>query len=443
MEFIARLRGKVGSILRWFWHLSLFKKLAIISVLLIIGWFGYPRVFGQKNNQPQYQTAQAERGTFILSVTASGTISSSNTVSITTSATGIVSTVYVQNGDTVAEGQKIADITLDQDSQQRQTAAWASYLASQNTLNSAKAKMNSLQSALFKANQAFVTDRGISNPSDAQKADPKYIEENAEWLQAEADYNNQAGVISQAEAALSSAWLSYQQTSASIKAPTAGTITNFTLSPGVSITDSNDQGSSTTSNTTTASSQTVGAITIPGGRIQASVNLSEIDVVTVKSGQKVTLTLDAFPDKTFTGKVASIDTNGSVSSGVTTYPATITLDSGLPNIYPNMAVSVKIITSIKNDVLLVPSGAVQTQNGQSSVRVMKNGAVQDVIVETGEANDTQVEIVSGLSEGDTVIAGQTGGGTNQQGSGSPFSGFGGRGGGGQRIFIQGGGGGRR
>src|SRR5262249_25065532 len=157
------------------------------------GWFVFFQ-FASKDTAQQYQTATVERGTLITSVTSSGTVSSGSSASITTQASGVVSEVYVKNGDYVNQGDKIALLTLDPTSEQKQEAAYASYLSAQNGLNDANAKLNSLQSALFKANQAFVTDRGVINPSDQQKADPKYIEENADWLQAEADYKNQQSV---------------------------------------------------------------------------------------------------------------------------------------------------------------------------------------------------------------------------------------------------------
>src|SRR5207237_1103020 len=116
--------------------------------------------------------------------------------------------------------------------------AYAAYASALSTLNAAKSKMNSLQSTLFKANQTFLTDKGSSaTPSDAQKADPKYIEENADWLQAEADYKNQAAVITSAQAALNSAAIALQATQDSIViAPISGTIANFSTFVGDKVT---------------------------------------------------------------------------------------------------------------------------------------------------------------------------------------------------------------
>ena len=145
--------------------------------------------------------------------------------------------------------------------------------------------------------------------------------------------------------------------------------------------------------------------------------------------------MDAFSDKSFTGKVAAIDTNGSITSGVTTYPVTIVFDSALSTIYPNMAVSVTIITDIKDNVLLVPTASIQTSNGASTIRIRKNGQIESVNVEIGSSNDTQIEIISGVSVGEEVITGQTGAATttSSEQSTSPFGGRGFGGGGGVRI----------
>jgi macrolide-specific efflux system membrane fusion protein len=298
--------------------------------------------------------------------------------------------------------------------------------------------MNSLQAALFEANQTFVNGAGTQNPNTS---DPTYIIQRANWLQAEADYTNQQNVISQAQAALNSASLALSLVSNTITAPISGTVLSLTLTPGLPIAGSTNV-SSETNGSNTSSSQTVGNITLVGGSQQAEVALSEIDVPKVKVGQKVTMTLDAFPGKTFTGKVSTIDTNGSVSSGVTTYPAVITFDIAPKAMYPNMAVSATIITDVKNDVILVPSAAIQTANGESQVRVMRNGQVTAVPVEAGEQNDTQTEIISGIREGDIVVTGVTNQNTSQ-GSQQNTSPFGGRGFGGGAFRPGGGSGGGR
>lgn len=425
----------MGKILGFFrWTLASKLRLAIFVIILaVVGYFGYKN-FIAKPPAPQYQTAQATKGTLVNSVSASGNITNANNVSITIQASGAVKDVFVKNGDSVTAGQTLATLTLDQVSQQKQAAAYATYLTDKNALDSANAKYNSLQNTLFTANQKFINDavaRGLLT------SDPTYIEENATWLQAEADYKNQAGAVSAAQTSLAAASLNIAQLSSTITAPVSGIVKGLTIAPGsiVTVTSSSSNATST--------SQVLGSI-YQKGSIQAQVNISEIDAPKVKESDKVTMTLDAFPDSTFTGRVASINTNGVVSSGVTSYPAVISFDSGTERIYPNMAVTAKIITNVKNNVILVSSAAVSTgQNNQITVRVLKNGQVQTVPITVGDSNDTQTEVTSGINEGDTVVTGVVSAAQRTGGSGttSPFGGrgFGGFGGGG--AVIRGGGGG--
>lgn len=412
------------------------KKLAIgllvVAIIGIVGW----NIFGPKDASTQYQTATATKGTLIESVTASGTVSVANKVSVTTAASGVVKQLFVKSGDTVAQGDKIAEITLDNNGQQRQTAAYAAYLASQNTINSDQANINTLQSTLFKTNQAFVNDRGVANPTDQQKADPVYIEENDAWLAAQAAYINQQSVIAKDQASVSNAYAAYQEDSSIITAPAAGTIADVQVAPGMQI------GSSTSTSTTTTNLQTVANIKTEG-QMSVVVDTAEVDVAKVQVGQKVTLTFDSLPNQTFTGTVLGINTTGTTSSGVTTYPTTIVLDSPEDSIYANMSVTANIVTKVDKDVIMVPSASVQSSNGQDFVRILQNGQVASIPVTTGDANDTQTVITSGISDGQTVVTGVTAPTTSSTSTGaSPFSGglrgFGGAGG---AVFRTGGGGG--
>ncbi len=373
----------------------------------------------------QYQTTQATKGTLVTSVSASGTISSGNSVAITTQATGVVGNIDVKNGERVNLGDKLADITSDRVSAQKQAAAWASYLSALDQLQNVQNDLNTLQETEFSTNQKFISDaiaRGLA------ATDPTYIEENASWKAAETSYKNQQNVIAQAQAGVSSAWLSYEQISPVVTAPASGIITNLNLTPGQTI-ESN------------SGSQSLGTITLNPGQLQAVVNVSEIDVTGISIGQQATLTLDAFPGKTFTGRVAAINPNGLVSSGVTSYPTTITLDTTNSHIYHNMAVSANIITKIDSGVITVPSEAVQTINGQSYIRELKNNQVIQVQIVAWDSNDTETEITSGIKEGTSVIIGTTapaGASGGTQGT-SPFSGT--RGGGfGRGVILRGGGG---
>jgi RND family efflux transporter MFP subunit len=374
----------------------MFRKKIIIPLILVLAlgiaaW----RIFGNKTAVPQYQTAVAEKGTLVSTVSASGSVTTGSSQKITTSATGVVSGVYVKVGDKVYKGQKIADISLDQNSLQQQASAWSSYLGAKNQLASAQTNRYNLQATEFAANQKFINDAVERN---LDTTDPTYIQENAAWLAAEANYINQASVIAQAQISVDSALYTYQGVSSTITAPSSGTVSGLYLAPGLALTSSSNSTSSTST-----SFQVVGTILPDAGQIQAQVSISETDAVNVKAGQKATLILDSFPEKTFTGKVLVVNTAGAVSSGVTTYPAVIAFDSVENGILPNMGVNATIITNIKNDVVLVPSAAVITSNNQSQVRLLNNGQLTTVDVTAGGSNDTQTEIISGIIAGDTVV----------------------------------------
>jgi macrolide-specific efflux system membrane fusion protein len=412
------------------------KKVLIVIAVLAVGFVGYSIFGGQKQNT-SYQSATVEKGTLIVSVSESGQVSSANNTSVSTQMSGVVQNVYVRNGDIVKQGDKIADLELDQISQQKQQAALANYLQAKTTLANAQSQLYTLQSKMFAANQTFINGKGTANPITD---DPNYVQQNADWVAAEADYKNQQGVIVQAQTALSSASLSYQQSSSTVVAPISGTVIGLSVQSGSVIASSNTSSTSTSSTSTSSSGSSGSSTKIASiktaGNPLISVNLSEVDVPNIKVGQKTTLTFDALPNKTFTGHVFSIDTSGSVSSGVTTYPTILQLDDANDSILPNMSVTANIITKTKDNILLVPSSAVHTTNETSTVQILQNGQPVSIDVTIGDASDSQTEIVSGLTEGQTVIVGSTTSTTSSSGS-SPFSstrGFGGGiGGGGTRV----------
>lgn len=88
------------------------RAIVVIAILLVIGFFAYKQFFAKSQNIT-YQTALAEKGTLVSSVTASGQVLTANIVSISTTATGVVKEVFVKDGDQVAVGQKIMEVTLD------------------------------------------------------------------------------------------------------------------------------------------------------------------------------------------------------------------------------------------------------------------------------------------------------------------------------------------
>ncbi len=428
MKFLQSIFSTAQKARASFLQASLIKKIIITIILVVAGWYGYSQFFQQSEETVLFQTSPVEKGTIIVSVTASGQVSSTNNATVNTQSSGVVSKIYASNGTYIKAGDPIAEITLDQSAQQKYTQALASYQSAQNNLASAQSKQLSLQAAMFNKWDTFkeLAESGTYQNSDgtpnyANRALAEFHIPEKEWLAAEADFKNQTKAISQAQTALSSSWLSLQQSSPIIYAPISGTVTGFSLQVGSVIAS---QGTSNNSTDTTASSKQVASI-FTTANPTVTVNLTEIDVTKVAIGDKVTVTLDAFIDITYTGKVLSIDTVGSVSSGVTNYPTVVALDVQNTEILPNMSASATIITDTKHNVLMVPISAVQTAEGESTIRVMKNGVSTPVTVTLGLSSDTQTEIISGLSEGDEVITSTTAATSTSTQTSSPFSPFGG------------------
>lgn len=399
-----------------------------MSILLIagIGYGAYGK-FSPKKAQPQYQTAAVEKGTLVVAITASGQVSSANSATISTNASGVVTNVFVKDGDRVKVGDAIAELEYDLEGKQRAASAYASYQSAKNSFESAKANLYTSQSDLFTKWDAF---KDLAENSTYQNADgspktenrtlPEFITTNDNWLASEAKYKIQQATILQSQTALNSAWLSYQQSNSTILAPISGTVNGLSLQKGSVLT-------AQSSTTGTATSQKVASVktdTEP----TIGFNLTEIDAPKITIGNKATVTFDAFPGKTYTGNVISIDTIGGTSSGVTSYPAVIKLDTVIAGLFSNMSATANIITATKSDVLLVASSAVKTQNGEHTIQVMKNGQPTAVSVEVGLSSDTQTEIVSGAVEGDVVVTNTM---TQSNGTGtqtrSVFSTFGGGG----------------
>jgi membrane fusion protein, macrolide-specific efflux system len=386
MKFIKSLLARTKGIKNWFMGRSIVVKALIVLVILGIGWFGYKKITGAGSQKTQYQTSQVEKGTIVSTISASGNIISSNITNITTQASGTVKKVYVNDGDKVYKGQKLADVELDPAGADNLAQAYSSLISAQVGLDSAN---NSNRSAQASANSVLDQLQGHATDETFAQKDTR--------TRAEVTRDNAWDGIKVAQARLAAANLDFQVSSPIITAPVAGTVRSVTIAEGMNLGAAENASGGRTS-------QRVATIATVGNPL-ATFDISEIDVSNIKPGQKVTITIDSITDTTFTGKVVSVDRVGSTSNNVTTYPAIVQFDTSSDKILPNMAATANIIIETKTDVLVAPSVAIQNQNGQYTARVLRNGTEVSKPVEVGISSDTQTEILSGLSEGDTVITG--------------------------------------
>ena len=400
----------------------------------------------------RYITGTAANATLITSVSGSGNVVADQTVQVNPSITGTVQNLSVHLGDTVKQGDTL--FTIKNDSLDVTVAkAKITLLQAQQAVLTAEAQLQSDQAnytnlqedagqakasaSLTQANQAVATaqenltnDQNTLNAANSGAANYAALQQKVQDDQnalssAQANLsvanitNDQAKVTASAsinaakqkvatdQIAIQAAQntvsadqtdLTNQQNTANgrtVTAPISGTITTMNLANG------NQLGSSTSSS---SSSSSTPMVISDLSALKASVNVNEVDAPSVKVGQKVTMTFDAITGLTLTGKIEKIDTVGTVTSGVVSYPTTIDFDSIDSRVRPGMSMSAEITTSVLQDVLTVPSSAVKSSaDGTSYVQIMQNGVPQQVTVQVGASNSTQTQITSGLSSGDSIV----------------------------------------
>lgn len=149
----------------------------------------------------------------------------------------------------------------------------------------------------------------------------------------------------------------------------------------------------------------------------ATIPFNEVDISKVKIGQKVTATFDAIEGLEITGKVISMDLIGTVTSGVVNYNVKVGFDTNDDRIKPGMSTNVSIATNIAQDILMVPTSAIKSTNGNYYVQLAPSGskttngntgveltsAPTQAEITKGISDDINTEIKSGLVEGDIIV----------------------------------------
>lgn len=149
--------------------------------------------------------------------------------------------------------------------------------------------------------------------------------------------------------------------------------------------------------------------------LEMTLSIDELDISTVEVGQAVQITADAVEGKTFTGTVTKVSVAGTTSGGITSYPVTVRIDEA-DELLPGMNVDAEIVLEEAADTLAIPSSAVTRGSGNTSLVLVTqdspsaaNAVEQEapegyayVQVETGISDDSYVQILSGLQEGDTA-----------------------------------------
>jgi len=215
-------------------------------------------------------------------------------------------------------------------------------------------------------------DMALGDVEQARNAYNRYLDQTEEIAAAEANVQALQNTIDQAR----------------ITAPFAGTVTEISAVSGELV---------------STGTQAVRIDNLEN--LMVDIYVSEVDINKVAIGQPAVLTFDALPNQEYTGFVESISSAGTDESGVVEFRVSVKMDGVDDAVKPGFTTVVSIITSEEQDAVLVPTQAIQTQNGGPVVmRVNKDGSVTAVPIELGAVSDTKTQVINGeIAVGDQVV----------------------------------------
>jgi len=318
-------------------------------------------------------TAIVSAETFEKDISASGTLTPAVKDSLSFAASGTVTEIFVEVGDVVEAGTVLATIdTLQLD---------AALATAEANLATAKAQLASAQES----------DDGSTTAASQITARERAVEV------AQANYDV-------AEANLANA---------NLVTPNGGLITAINIAVGDTVSVSGGSGSGSAGGMSAGGGQMGGGTSTAssGGAFeligtdswQITVNVSESNIQQIAVGNQVEITGDTLSETAF-GIVSEIALLPSASGNTVVYPVVISVTGTPDGLYDGISVTTRIIYKRRIDVLSIPAAAVTTaEDGSTTVeRVEEDGSTTTVVVEVGEASGTNVEIISGLAEGDSV-----------------------------------------
>lgn len=379
------------------------KTLVIVAVAAIAALAVWLLSGGKKEEKITFDTAAVAPANIMNSITATGTIEPVTSVTVGTQVSGIVSKLFVDYNSVVKKGQVIAE--LDKTN-----------LMSQ--LNTAKTQLATAQSQL--------------NYQTANYKRYKTLFEKG--LVAADDFDNAKLSYTQAKEQVASAKEEVQRAQTNL-----GYATITSPIDGVVLSKSVEEGQ-----TVAASFSTPELFTIAQDltNMQVVADVDEADIGDVKEGERVTFTVDAYPDDTFDGEVKQVRQEATTTNNVVTYEVVISAPNADLKLKPGLTANVTIYTAERKGVLSVPSKAlrftpqketvgkmkiVDVANAKNKVWTIEGNSIVAHKVNIGMTDGTNTQIVGGIAEGTKVVTGlNVMGGEEEkpmeaQGESSPFA----------------------
>ena len=427
-------------------------SIAVVAIIAIAGFVGYRQISAKRAaaQAPEIETAVVQRDDLSITVEVSGSLIPPTEFGLAFPIAGKVYEVPVAEGQTVKKGDLLArlerNIQAEADFQALFTDAGVAKVelavvnaeeALDDALEDVKYRIGTVtyywEGQLKQAEEALAALNADPNSSAEQKAEAQkavdearikvayFLEENLDYLEKVDDWRPDAVDIASARKALEDAKIALQdaQTAlgiintgpAALQAPLAalGIETARLEQTRLNLENSRllapADGVVTTIFIQTSEYANPGAPVVvlnDFSVLEAEVNLDETDVSRIGVGMPVLVTVDAFPNQQLNGAVTEIAPSANVQSGVVLYAVILDVDAdGLP-LRSGMTVNITFPVEERTNTLLVPFRAVETEGGQAYVTRVTASGSERVSVTLGLITDTQVEILSGINEGDIV-----------------------------------------
>lgn len=379
------------------------KALVIAAVAAIAALAVWLLSGGKKEEKITFDTAAVAPANIMNSITATGTIEPVTSVTVGTQVSGIVNKLFVDYNSVVKKGQVIAELDKTNLMSQLNTA--------KTQLATAQSQLN-YQTANYKRYKTLF-EKGLVAADDFDNAKLSYTQAKEQVVSAKEE-------VQRAQTNLGYA---------TITSPIDGVVLSKSVEEG---------------QTVAASFSTPELFTIAQDltNMQVVADVDEADIGDVKEGERVTFTVDAYPDDTFEGEVKQVRQEATTTNNVVTYEVVISAPNADLKLKPGLTANVTIYTAERKGVLSVPSKAlrftpqketvgkmkiVDVANAKNKVWTIEGNSIVAHKVNIGMTDGTNTQIVSGIAEGTKVITGLnvTGGEEKMpmesQGEKSPFA----------------------
>ena len=298
-----------------------------------------------------------------------GTLQPLNKVEIKSEVSGRISKIYAQEGDFVKRGKKLVELDKSLLLPKRDQA-----LSSQ---EQTKIKMENEKKNLERFEKLF--QKGLIAQKEVDDLRASYQVSRLNYEVAKSSLESIEEDLKKTE----------------IYSPISGVIISADKEEGEAISGTNSAAQAATIMTVADLSQMV-----------VEVNINEVDIGKLKSGQKAKIVLDAFPEQDFRGRVISIAPSSEISEGIVTYLVKVKVDKPERYLKPGMSAEAEIFAAKREDVLLVPQSLLREKDGESYLRVKRGVTFEPVEVKVGLITEESVEITAGVKEGEEILLGE-------------------------------------